>query len=103
MFSEKEAALRLPQLYVRFLTDSNSWNVNGTPNVRAVRQMLKRTAPELSFGNILAAKAVSAALQTPQLGGPRCHRGPKIPVPSPLSTPQKALIPQIEICSIRNK
>jgi len=26
---EKEAALGLPQLGVRFLADSNSWNVNG--------------------------------------------------------------------------
>jgi len=29
MSSEKEAALDLPQLGVRFLTDSNNWNVNG--------------------------------------------------------------------------
>jgi len=55
MFSEKEAALRLHQLDVRFLADSNSWNMNGMPNVRAVRQMLRSTAPELSFGNILVA------------------------------------------------
>jgi len=64
MFSEKEAGLGLPQLDVRFLADSNSWNVNGTPNVRAVRQVLRSTAPELSFGNILVARAVSAALHT---------------------------------------
>jgi len=44
-------------------------------------------------------RAVSAALHTPQLGGPRCHRGPEIPVPSPLSTPEKASISQIEIWS----
>jgi len=31
MFSEKEAALGLPQLSLRFLADSNSWNVNGKP------------------------------------------------------------------------
>jgi len=42
-------------------------------------------------------RAVSVALHTPQLGGPRSHRGPKIPGPSPLSTPEKASIPQIEI------
>ena len=35
--------------------------------------------------------------------GARCHRGPKIPVPSPLSTPEKASIPQIEIWSIKNQ
>jgi len=29
MPSEKEVALSLPQLGVRFLADSNSWNVNG--------------------------------------------------------------------------
>ena len=75
MISEKEAALCLPQLDVRFLTDSNSWNVNGTPNVRAVRQILRSTAPELSFGNILVARAVSAALQTPQLGGCTLSQG----------------------------
>jgi len=28
--------------------------------------------------------------------GPRCHRGFKIPVPSPHSTPEKALIPKLE-------
>ena len=41
MSSEKEASLGLPQLSVRFLADNNSWNVYGTPNSRAVRQMLK--------------------------------------------------------------
>jgi len=30
------------------------------------------------------------------LRGPRCHRGPKIPVPSPLSTPEKASIPKLK-------
>jgi len=29
--SEKEPALDLPQLGLRFLVDSNSWNVNGKP------------------------------------------------------------------------
>ena len=48
-------------------------------------------------------RAVSVALHTPQLGGQRCHRGPKIPVPSPLCTPEKASIPQIEIWSTRNQ
>jgi len=41
-------------------------------------------------------RAVSAALHTPNWGA-RCHWGPKILVPSPLSTPEKASIPQIEI------
>jgi len=40
-FQKKEAALGLSQLGVRFLDDSNSWNVNGTSNLRPVRQMLK--------------------------------------------------------------
>jgi len=48
-------------------------------------------------------RAVSAALHTPQLGSPRCHWGPKIPVPSPLSTPEKASIPQIEIRCTKNQ
>jgi len=30
-----------PQQRVRFLVDSNSWNVNGLPYLRTVRQMLK--------------------------------------------------------------
>jgi len=30
--SEKEAALGLPQLVVRFLSDRNSWDVNETSN-----------------------------------------------------------------------
>jgi len=29
MSSEKEAAFGLPQLGLRFFSDSNSWNVNG--------------------------------------------------------------------------
>jgi len=41
-------------------------------------------------------RAISAALHTPQLGGARCHRGPKMPVPSPHSTPEKASIPKLE-------
>jgi len=32
MPSEKEAASGLPQLGLRFLADSNSWNVNGKPH-----------------------------------------------------------------------
>jgi len=32
----------------------------------------------------------------PPIGGARCHRGPKIPVPSPLSTPEKASIPKLK-------
>jgi len=30
-----------PQLGLRFLADSNSWNVNVTPNVRTVRHILR--------------------------------------------------------------
>jgi len=40
-----KAALVFPQLGVRFLADSNSWNVNGTPNLGTVRQMLNSTDP----------------------------------------------------------
>jgi len=36
-----EAALGLPHLRVRYLADSNSWNVNGTPNLSTVRQLLR--------------------------------------------------------------
>jgi len=43
MSSEKEAALGLTELCMRFLADSNSWKANGTPNVMTVRQMLKST------------------------------------------------------------
>jgi len=45
MSSENEVDLGLPSLGVRFLADSNSSNMNGTPNLRIVRQMLKRTEP----------------------------------------------------------
>jgi len=45
MSSEKEAALGLPQLGVRFLADSSSWNVNARRNVRTLRQMLKNIEP----------------------------------------------------------
>jgi len=31
MSSEKEATLGLPRLVLRFLADSNSWNMNGKP------------------------------------------------------------------------
>jgi len=37
----KEAALSLHQVGANVLADRNSWNVNGRPNHRAVRQMLK--------------------------------------------------------------
>jgi len=37
----KDATLGLPQQGVRLLADSNTWNMNGTPNLRTVRQMLK--------------------------------------------------------------
>jgi len=45
MSSEKEAALALHQLCVRFLANSNSWNRNGTPNLMTVRQMPKCSEP----------------------------------------------------------
>jgi len=53
MFPEKKANLGLPQPDVRFLTDSNSWNVNGTPNLRTVKQMLRELS-KLASANILA-------------------------------------------------
>jgi len=40
--SKKEATLRLPQLVVRFLADSNRWNVNRTLNLKTARQMLEQ-------------------------------------------------------------
>jgi len=40
MSSDKETALCLYRLGVKFLADSNSWNVNGTPNLRTVRQIV---------------------------------------------------------------
>jgi len=43
MSSKKEAALRLPQLDVRFLADSNSWNVKGMLNFRAVCKAVAQT------------------------------------------------------------
>jgi len=45
-------------------------------------------------------RAVSAALHTPQLGGPRCPKGPKIPVPSLLRPPEKASIPKLKYESL---
>jgi len=36
MSTEKEAALGLHQLVVKFLTDDNSWNVNGSTILRTV-------------------------------------------------------------------
>jgi len=45
MSLEKEAASGLPQIGLRFLADSNNWNVNGTRNLRTVRQMLRNTEP----------------------------------------------------------
>jgi len=38
---------------VRFLDDSNSWHVNGTSNLRTLRQML-RVLSQLASGNVLA-------------------------------------------------
>jgi len=42
MQSEQDADLGR----VWFLADSNSWNKNGTPNLRTVRQMLRNTEPD---------------------------------------------------------
>ena len=42
-----------PQLGVRFLADSNSWIVNGTPNLRLVQHML-RVLSQLASDNVLA-------------------------------------------------
>jgi len=39
--SEKETALDLPHLGVRFLAESNSWIFNATLNLRTVSQMLR--------------------------------------------------------------
>jgi len=43
----------LLQLGMRFLADSNSWNVNGTPNFRTMRQMLS-VPSQLASDNVLA-------------------------------------------------
>jgi len=55
--SGKEAALGLPQQDVRLLTDSNNWNVNGTLNLRTVRQIL-RVLSQLASGNVLAEPSI---------------------------------------------
>jgi len=57
MSSGKEAALGLPQQDVRLLTDSNNWNVNGTLNLRTVRQIL-RVLSQLASGNVLAEPSI---------------------------------------------
>jgi len=51
--SEKEAAFGLPQLGLRFLADSNSWNVNEMANLRTVRQMLQNVS-QLASNNVLS-------------------------------------------------
>jgi len=45
------------QLGVRFLADSNIWNVNGTPNIRTVKHML-RVLRQLASDNVLAQPSV---------------------------------------------
>ena len=40
-----------------FLVDSNSWNVNGTPNLRTVRQMLRVLSQQAS-DNVLEQPSV---------------------------------------------
>jgi len=42
-----------PQLNFRFLADSNSWNVNGTSNLKTVRHML-RLLSQVASDKILA-------------------------------------------------
>jgi len=39
---------------VRFLADSNSWNVNGTSNLRIVRQNLRALSESAYFDNVFA-------------------------------------------------
>jgi len=51
-FSEKETFFALPQLGVTILADSNSWNMNGTPNLKTMRQML-RVLRQLVSDNVL--------------------------------------------------
>jgi len=49
MSSEKEeAASSIPQLGVRFLSDSNSWIVNRTQKLRTMRQMLRALSQQAS-------------------------------------------------------
>ena len=43
-----------------------------------------------------AARAVSAALHTPQLGAPRCHRGPKIQSRHHLAPKRKLRSPKLK-------
>jgi len=45
MSLEKEAALGLPQLGLRFLAHSNSWSVNGKPQNCDQMLKLKSTVP----------------------------------------------------------
>jgi len=47
------------QVSVRCLADSNSWNVNGTPNLRIVKQMF-RARRQLAPDNILTELGVLA-------------------------------------------
>ena len=45
------------QLDVRFLCDSNNWNINGTPNLGTVKQML-RILSQLASDNVLVQPGV---------------------------------------------
>jgi len=51
----------------------------------------------LSVSEHATTRAVLAAHHSPNWGGPRGHRGAQNSCPSPLSGPEKASIPQIEI------
>jgi len=45
VFREGRSFGPVPQLGARFLVDSNSWNVKGTPNFGIVKQMLMGAEP----------------------------------------------------------
>jgi len=44
----------VPTVGVRFYVDSNSWNVNGTPIITSVRQMLRELSQLAIFLHSLA-------------------------------------------------
>ena len=47
-----------PQLSVRFLIDSNNWNLKATPNLRTVKQM-PRQPSQLASDSVLADRGVT--------------------------------------------
>jgi len=68
-----------------------------------VRSLIHRVKCDCSVQRIGTNRAVSAALHTPRLGGPTLSQRAQNSVLSPLSTPEKASISQIEIRSARNQ